>query len=197
MWKTSNNRVIVELEGLYDKEITVGGFTMQIDHVFRHMHNAVQKAKVIACPEGGELDVGDTVYVHHFVVEDERIVPVKDKEYRWLEYSQIYARVRDGILKALGYYVLVEPIKFDEAKFKKKTDSGLLLTQKAGTQNVDRVGVVAHVGDEAADSGIVVGDKIFFNKNCEYEINIEGKKMYRMEKRDVIAAIDPEIEFTV
>lgn len=197
MWKTSNERVIVELEGLYDKEITVGGFTMKLDHVFRKMFNAVQQAKVIACPEGRELEAGDTVYVHHFVVEDERIVPVKDKEYRWLEYSQIYARVRDGILKALGYYVLVEPIKFDEAKFKKKTDSGLLLTQKAGTQNVDRVGIVAHVGDEAAEAGIEVGDKIFFNKNCEYEITIEGKKMYRMEKRDVIVAIDPEIEFTV
>ena len=197
MWKTNNNRVIVELEGLYDKEVKVGDFVMKIDHVFRHLHNAVQKAKVIACPEESELEEGDTVYVHHFVVEDERKVPVKDKEYRWLEYNQIYARVRDGILKALGYYVLVEPVRFDESKFKKMTDSGLLLTQKAGTQYVDRVGVVAHIGIEAEESGIEVGDKIFFNKNCEYEINIEGKKMYRMEKRDVIAVIDPEIEFTV
>jgi len=197
MWKTSNNRVIVELEGLYDNEISVGGFTLKIDHVYRRLWNAVQKAKVIACPDGKEIVPGDTVYVHHFVIEEERIVPVKGKEYRWLEYNQIYCRVRDGILKALGYYVLVEPVMFDESKFKKKTDSGLVLTQKAGTEYVDRVGVVAHVGDEAAEAGIEVGDKIFFSKNCEYEIDIEGRKLYRMEQRDVIAAIDPEIEFTV
>jgi co-chaperonin GroES (HSP10) len=197
MWKTNNNRVIVELDGIYDKVIAVGDFVLKLDHVFRKLHNAVQKAKVVACPEGTELMVGDTVYVHHFVVEEERIVPVKDKEYRWLEYNQIYARVRDGILKALGYYVLVEPVKFDESKFKKKTDFGLVLTQKAGTEYVERVGTVLHVGDEAAKEGIEVGDKIFFNKNCEYEITIEGELMYRMEKRDVIAVIDPEIEFTV
>lgn len=197
MWKTSNNRVIVELKGLYDNEIKVGDFTMKIDHVFRRMHNAVQEATVVACPDGKELEVGDTVYVHHFVIEEERRVPTKDKEYRWLEYNQIYARVRDGILKALGYYVLVEPVKFDEVKFKKKTDSGIVLTQKAGTSYVDRVGIVAHVGDEAEAAGIVPGDRIFFNKNCEYEINIQGKKMYRMESRDVIAAIDPDVEFTV
>lgn len=197
MWKTNNDRVIVELEGLYDNEIKVGDFMMKIDTVFRRMHNAVQEATVIACPEGKELAVGDTVFVHHFVIEEERRVPVKGKEYRWMEYNQIYARMRDGILKALGYFVLVEPVKFDESKFKKKTDSGLILTQKVGTEYVDRVGVVAHVGDEAVEAGIEVGDKIFFNKNCEYEINIEGKKYYRMEKRDVIAAIDPEVEFTV
>lgn len=197
MWKTSNDRVIVELEGLYDDEIKVGDFTMKIDTIFRRHWNAVQQAKVVACPEGMELKVGDTVYVHHFVIEEERKVPVKGKDCRWLEYNQIYARMRDGILKALGYYVLVEPVKYDESKFKKETDSGLILTQKAGTEYVDRVGTVLHVGDEASDAGIDVGDKIFFNKNCEYEINIEGKKMYRMEKRDVIAAIDPEVEFTV
>ena len=89
MWRTNNDRVIVELEGLYDNEIKVGEFVMKVDTVFRKMHNAVQKAKVVACPEGKELVVGDTVYVHHFVVEDDRIVPVKDKEYRWLEYNQI------------------------------------------------------------------------------------------------------------
>lgn len=197
MWKTNNDRVIVELKGLYDDEIKVGDFVMKIDTVFRQMHNAVQEAVVIACPEGKELKEGDTVYVHHFVIEDERRVPVKGKEYRWLEYNQIYARVRDGILKALGYYVLVEPVKFDESKFQKETESGFILTQKAGTEYVDRVGFVAHVGEEAIAAGIEVGDKIFFNKNCEYEINIKGKKMYRMEKRDVIVAIDPEVEFTV
>jgi len=197
MWKTSNDRVIVELKGLYDNEIKVGDFTMKVDTIFRKLHNAVQEATVVACPDNKEIEVGDTVFVHHFVVENERIVPVKDKHYRWLEYNQIYARMRDGILKALGYFVLVEPVKFDEAKFKNKTDSGLVLSRKTGTEYVDRVGFVAHVGDEAFEAGVSVGDKIFFNKNCEYEININGKMYYRMEKRDVIAVIDPNVEFTV
>jgi len=197
MWKPKNDRVIVELEGSKDKFVNVGGVKMKIDTVFRQMWNAVQKAKVIACADGLDLEVGDTVYVHHFVIEEERRVPVKDKDYRWLEYSQIYCRVRDGIIKTLGYYILVKPIKYDESKFKKESDSGLLLRQKSGTEYVDRVGEVAHIGEEAREAGLEVGDKILFNKNCEYEINIEGQKLYRMERRDVITVIDPEIEFTV
>jgi co-chaperonin GroES (HSP10) len=197
MWKTKNNRVIVEVDGLVEKSVKVGKYEMQLDTAFRRLWNANQKCKVVAAPDGSDLDPGDTVYVHHFVIEDERRVPVAGKEYRWLEYNQIYCKVKDGIVKALGYYVLVEPVKFDESKFKKETASGLLLTRKAGTQNVDRVGVVAHIGQVAEEAGLKVGDKIFFNKNCEYEINIEGKKLYRMELRDVITVIDPDIEFTV
>lgn len=198
MWKTINNRVIVELtDKVFDNERKVGDFIMHVDTVFRKLHNAVQKAVVIACPEDGELLPGDIVYVHHFVVEEERRIKVKDKDYRWLEYSQIYYRVRDGIGKAVGYYVLVEPVKYDESKFKKKTDSGIALTSKAGTTYVDRVGKVAHIGKDAAQDDIEVGDLILFNKNCEYEIRIEGKMYFRMERRDVITTIDPDVEFTV
>lgn len=198
MWKTSNNRVIVELtDKMFDSERKIGDFIMHVDTVFRKLHNAVQRAVVVGCPENSELQPGDIVYVHHFVVEDERRIPVKGKNYRWLEYSQIYFRVRNGIGKALGYYVLVEPIKYDESNFKKESDSGLLLTKKAGTTYVDRVGLVAHVGKDAEEHGLEVGDKILFNKNCEYEIRIEGKMYYRMEARDVIATIPEDVEFTV
>jgi len=197
MWKPKHGRVIVELQGTQEKKIKVGGFELEVDTVFRRMWNAVQEATVVSASEGADLLPGDTVYVHHFVIEDERKVPVKGKDYRWLEYNQIYCRVRDGILKTLGYYILVEPVKYDESKFKKESDSGLVLTQKAGTEYVDRVGIVAHVGNDAEAHGINVGDKIFFNKNCEYEIKIQGKRLYRMEMRDVITVIDPEVEFTV
>lgn len=196
MWKPQNNRVIVELKGTQKKEIEIGGKTFILDSVFRRQFNAVQVATVIASGSD-ELIPGDKVYVHHFVIEDEKRVPVKEGDYRWLEFNQIYCRVRDGIIKTLGNYVLVKPIKYDESKFKKESDSGIILSTKAGTEYVDRVGEVAHVGPVAEAGGLEVGDKILFNKNCEYEIDIEGETLYRMEFRDVITVIDPEVQFTV
>src|SRR6056297_3024256 len=130
MFKPKNGRVIVELDDLYKKEIEIGGKKFLLDHKFRRMYNAVQNAIVVAADDNTELKKGDKVYVHHFVTEDEHRVPVKGKEYRWLEYKQIYCRVRNGILKTLSDFVLVEPIKYDESNFKKESNSGILLTRK-------------------------------------------------------------------
>jgi co-chaperonin GroES (HSP10) len=197
MWRPQNKRVIIELTSLYDNKVSVGGHELIIDHVFRRLWNAVQEGVVISCGEGCDLKPGDTVYVHHFIIEKEKRIPVKDKEYRWLDYNQIYCRVRNGKLKTLSNFVLVEPIKYDNSKFKKETESGLILTQKSGSENVDRVGIVYSIGDGAKNAGLSVGDKILFDKNCEYEIKIQDKILYRMELRDVITIIDPDVEFTV
>ena len=37
--------------------------------------------------------------------------------------------------------------------------------------------------------GISKGSKIGFTKNSEYEFEIEGKKLYRMQTRDICATI--------
>lgn len=197
MFKPKNKRVIVELESTTDKNINIGGKDYILDTAFRKLWNAVQHVIVVSRDKGCDVKPGDKVYVHHFVVEDERKVPTKGKDYRWLEYSQLYCRVRKGKIKTLSDYILVEPIQYDESKFKKSTDSGILLTRKAGTEYVDKVGTVKYIGRSARRKGLRVGDKILFNKNCEYQIKIEGEVLYRMEMRDVITVLDKNTEFTV
>jgi co-chaperonin GroES (HSP10) len=196
-FKPKNGRVIVELNKKLRDSVEIGGKTYILDNSFRKMFHAVQNAEVIACDDECDLDAGDKVYVHHFVIEDERKVPIKDKDYRWLEYSQIYCKVKDGILETLGNYILVTPVKYNDSNFKKYSDSGILLRQKAGSEDVERFGIVRSVGKEAKDKGIKEGDTIFFNKNCEYEIIIEGERLYRMEYRDVITVVDNDVEFIV
>ena len=192
-----NGRVIVELGKKFNDSISIGGREFILDNAFRKMFHAVQNATVIAYANGCDLNVGDKVYVHHFVVEDERAVPVKGKDYRWLEYSQIYCRVRDDKIKVLGDYVLVEPVKYNDSNFKKYSDSGILLHQKAGTEEVERFGTVKYVSEFAETNGLNVGDTIFFNKNCEYELTVEGERLYRMEFRDIISVVNSDVEFVV
>jgi co-chaperonin GroES (HSP10) len=195
-FKPQNKRVLLELDNLYNDKLDIGGVEFRVDTAFRRAFNVVQKATVIAADEDCDLIEGDTVYVHHFVAEEEKRFPVKDKEYRWLDYFQIYCRVRDGIMKTLGSFVLVEPIKYDESNFKKTITGGFMITGKSGTQYVDRVGRIFSKGEDVPNK-VDIGDLVFFNKNCEYEINIEGKNLYRMEYRDIITVIDEDIEFTV
>jgi len=193
-----NNRVIVELEEIYRKNIKIGDREFIVDPAFRKLWNAVQKAKVVSVdPNITDIQIGDTVYVHHFVSEEERKIPVNGKEYRWLEYNQIYCTVNHGKMKTLSKYVFIEPVTYDQVKFKNKTDSGFRLTKKADTDYIDRVGRVYDIGSMVPNGEIEKGDLVLFGKNCEYEISVEGKILYRMEFRDIVTVIDENEEFVV
>lgn len=195
MFKTFNKRVILELHNRVNNELEIGGKKFVLDTAFRPLWNAVQFGNVISAGEGSDLQPGDRVYVHHFVMEREHIIPVDGHKLSWVEYGQCYARVRDNEIKALGEYVLVEPMKYSDARVQNEI-SGLKLLNKSDNDEVERIGIASHVSDKGREYGINPGDVILFGKNCEYDIVIENKKYYRMHMADIITILGGDVKIS-
>lgn len=190
-----NYRVIITQEKRIQDTIQVGAKTFLLDNVFRSAWNTVQEAIVVACDPRCDLIEGDKVFVHHFVSEAEHKLPFMDVIQSWLEYSQIYARVRNGELKMINNYIFVEPIKYDNLKFFNE-DQGFLTHSKSGNEYVERIGIVRHISDSGKEAGLNEGDMVLFNKNCEYQIQVGEEKFYRMEIRDIITTIDKDTKIS-
>jgi len=188
-----NKRVIVKLDKRVNDKVKVGKFTFELDTAFRQFHNAVQRVTVVAVEDGYDLSPGDTVYVHHFVADRENRLPFKDGHYSFLEYINVYCKVEDGKIIMLSDWLLVEPVTADNEQFFDKSDYGLILSTRQGSDYLDRIGILRHLSDSARLAGLKEGDKILFGKNCEYDIKIDGTTYFRMEVRDVIVVLDDEV----
>lgn len=185
--KPLNNRTLVELEKRVNDEVMVGDRKFILDSVFREYWNTVQMASVVES-DMESLEAGDIVYVHHFVNAPEQRLPINGR-FSFLEFNQIYCRVRNDEMKVLANYVLVEPVTYGDTGIS-KSKHGLLLNTKSPNERIERVGIASLLSDNALEAGLKEGDKILFDKNCEYEILIDGKLYYRMELRDVITTLD-------
>jgi len=185
--KPLNGRTLVKVEKRLNDKVMVAGQEFILDPVFRHYWNTVQMAEVIASGRE-DLEPGDIVYVHHFVNAPEQMLPIKDNM-SYLEYNQIYARIRNGEMKVLSNFVLVEPVTYGQAGLV-TTKGGLIRSTHSAEDQVEKIGVAKFLSDHAEDEGLEEGELILFNKNCEYEILIGDNILYRMEMRDVITTID-------
>ena len=132
-----------------------------------------------------DVEPGDIVWIHHFV--DEQDIPWSEG-IGFIEYNQVYCKMSEGKLTTLGNFVLVEPITNAELGMT-RGPSGLITSMKKMTDNAERIGIVRLPSEQAVKFGLKDGDKILFNKNCEYEMLIDGKIYYRMELRDVIVTV--------
>jgi co-chaperonin GroES (HSP10) len=136
---------------------------------------------------------GDIVWVHHFV--DEQIIPI-GSNLSFVEYNQVYCRKRGEKLETLGNFILVEPITYGELGMM-RSESGIRLSTKNATDNAEKIGIARLLSDKAKEAGLKDGDRVLFNKNCEYEIDVDGKVYYRMELRDIICTVDPDQKINV
>ena len=192
--KPLNGRTLVKVEQRINDKIEIGGREFVLDSMFREFWNTVQMAEVIATGRE-DLQVGDIVYVHHFVNDKGQMLPLKGNM-SYLEYNQVYARVRDGEMKVLSNFVLVKPVTYGEAGLVEEK-GGLLMTTRSVSDKVEKVGVAVFLSDYAAEEGLLEGEIILFQKDCEYEILIGDQVLYRMETRDVITTLDSFDNFKI
>jgi len=193
--KPLNKRVIITQEKRINDTVKVGNKDFILDSAFRTAWNTIQEGIVHSVSSGCDLQPGDRVYVHHFVSEQEHKLPIEGGLYSWLEYSQIYSRIRDGKMKMLNNYLFVEPIRFDNTRFFNDIN-GFIAHTKSGGEYVERIGIARHISEACKEAGITEGDTILFGKDCEYQIDIDGHKLYRMELRDVITVLDDNVKIT-
>lgn len=187
-----NGRTIVERQSRHKDTLMVGGIEFRLDVAFRKYWHTVQMASVITAGRD-DLEPQDIVWVHHFV--EEQGLPFGGN-IAFVEYNQVYCRKRGNKLETLGNFILVEPITYGELGMM-RSESGIRLSTKNATDNAEKIGIARLLSDQAKKFGLKDGDRVLFNKNCEYEIEVDGRVYYRMELRDIICTVDPHQKINV
>ena len=183
----------VKVEKKTEDTVTVNGTEIMIDTSYDPLKLARQHGVVVetprSLPEGVNLDIkkGDTVYCHHFLTQDENEIKFYEQNLVYKIYwSDVYCRVRNGKLKMLHYWNLVEQKMEDEKDY--TTKSGILT--KPNMEEVELHGYIRYMNDWMRDQGIKEGDEVVFSENSEYDMNIMGQKLMRMRNFDILAKIE-------
>lgn len=193
-FKATNNRTVVSVAKRLEDEVAIGDRKFILDNAFRQYWNTVQMAEVIATGHP-EIEVGDIVYVHHFVSAPEQKLPVEGN-YSYVENSQIFCKMKGDKAISVGMHVLVEPITYGE-EGAAESSSGLLLSAKSPNDKLEQIGRVRHLSRFAKDMGLEEGDKVLFGRNCDYEILVDGKVFYNMNLQDVITVLGDEVKIKI
>ena len=183
---------LVRLPKRFKDTITVAGKELYLDNRFDEFNNRINEGEVVATPKKYDtgVSVGDTLYFHHHVVVDKGQKFQYDDESKdvYIVYynpedirnSQAIAYKHDGIVKELGW-ILLEPIEEEKETV---LPSGLILVEKEETPKKE--GRVAFDSLFFQENDVKVGDVVGFLKNRDYEIEIDGKKFWRMRHDDIV-----------
>jgi hypothetical protein len=143
--------------------------------------------KVIGLPgDGGEIQLGDIVLVHHntfrsyydFKGKLQKSANHVIHNIYYVEKERIYAYYRDSQENVFADYCFVEPIKRDEGGFQYSTRA-----------EKELVGKVALVGQGAIEQGIAIGDTVAFKPDSEYEFRINDVRHYRIPIKNIYAVL--------
>lgn len=183
---------LVRLPKRFKDTITVAGKELYLDNRFDEFNNRINEGEVVATPKKYDtgVSVGDTLYFHHHVVVDkgQKFQYDDDAKDVYIVYynpedirnSQAIAYKHDGIVKELGW-ILLEPIEEEKETV---LPSGLILVEKEETPKKE--GRVAFDSLFFQENDVKVGDVVGFLKNRDYEIEIDGKKFWRMRHDDIV-----------
>lgn len=131
-----------------------------------------------------EIQIGDTVMVHHNAFHEgaENKIDSSKNLYNLDKEFMIYCYIRDGKINMVSDFVFMEPVEAD----KKHTPAGIYLPFLKGPKQ----GVIRHMGKPIEDTqGISIGDTVVYTKAADYEMEVEGKLMYRMKQSRILAKV--------
>tara|TARA_Y100001938_G_C8086366_1_gene432305 strand:+ start:2165 stop:2746 length:582 start_codon:yes stop_codon:yes gene_type:complete len=123
------------------------------------------------------LKKGDKVYFHHHVIDERMASEFGGDNIYKAHYDQIYCYVRDGKITMLQDYVFVEPIELEDKIGK------IHIQSKESTKR----GKVKFCNQFSKDDGFKNGDEILFIKNANYDMIIEGERLFRMNNNEILA----------
>lgn len=169
------------------------GLDLYIDPDFNKYHNAVQFGIVEQTPcvisknfrNDVEIKIGDKVYFHHFVVQDNNEIEYNGKKCYKCNYKDIYCIVRDGQIIMLEDWIFSVPINKKSEEFVK---SGIYLPEF--NKKKIRQCKIVHVSKYAKRNGLKEGMIAIHIQGADYEMPVEGKKLLRMRTHFIIAAVE-------
>tara|TARA_R100000908_G_C3717967_1_gene121916 strand:- start:50 stop:736 length:687 start_codon:yes stop_codon:yes gene_type:complete len=189
-----NDCVLLQREKNTKDEVEAGDTKLYIDTSWYEYDHVIQHAIVKYVPKrissyfktNMELLPGDKVYCHHFVADEHNGIEIHGEKLSKLNYGMLYARVRDNKVHMLCDWVLVEIVKDKEEEL--KSEQGIWL--KTHEEKKEQIGRVKYVNSKSIDDGFKPGDTVFFIKDADYEMEVEGQKLYRMRNQDILAKVD-------
>lgn len=176
-----------EAKRLSIKDSLTGEYLL-IDTDFDKYQYSSQIAKVVGVPKlieksqgkyDTEIKEGDTILVHHFVLQDDMAVNVDEKTYYKAPYYHLFALVKDETIIPLESFLFVLPIEQEEV-FVGDIQVTFDVTEKQGC------GKVAFLSKQAQELGLQIGDVVFYTKNANYELNVGDTKYLRMRTRNIL-----------
>lgn len=181
---------IVHIPQAVKETVTVGGQEMYLSSKFSEFEHRIPQGTVVAVPAKHKtpVKVGDTVYLHHHVMVDGMQVMDEKKRHYRAEYdpsggfaTQVYAYENEEGLHMLTNWVFVEPVK----QPKKITSDIIEIVSLEPEEN--RYGRIMFDSDALAELGVKKGDIVLFSKNSDYEMEVQGKKVWRMYTDHIMA----------
>lgn len=194
--KTPKNKIIIQTDHKWcDTKVLEGGHVIHIATEYHPEEHASIEGTVVAVAEvvGNDLfrrhianivRPGDKIYFHYnqFLDEDNLFIH-NGMEYWMLDYMSAFCVERDGELIAIGDYVLVEPPKPEARK------SGLIVFAEGFDELPKQQGTLALIGSLPENYPALecqAGDTVWFQKDCEFENTIAGKKYWVMRQDNLM-----------
>lgn len=169
----------------------IGDVEIYIETKFNEFEHRVPYGEVLSVPLKYKtpVKVGDLLYVHHHVTMDES--NSLEKEEFMVRYhpdggfsTQCYAYKNENGLHVLTNWVLVEPV--NQPNQLKSEILELVRFDKVP----NRYGRIYCDSEALAELGVKKGDIVFFAENADYEMDFDGKKLWRMNTDHLLAVIN-------
>jgi len=162
----------------YDNIKNIGGLDF-ITSVSEEDHQASNRfATVISLPlhYNGEIEIGDTLLVHHNVFKfyNDMYGNIKSgksffkENLFFVEQDQFFLYKHNGEWNAHGKYCFVKPVLKKESFIDK------------GSKYEPLVGIIKYINKQLLSLGVNKGDEIIFEPDSEYEFTVDGEVLYRM-----------------
>lgn len=197
----TKHNLFVEMNDEFNSTITFkDGSQIYLDTSFEHYRHVRQNGKVYAVsPKVKGVKVGDTVWFHHFVPVTETIkgytvsthneylrkligkrlylVDAKDRNIGGAE--QLFLYENESGIHTYGETVMIRPIRLEIPK----TESGIFL--ESNEKDAVQEGIIAYTNESLEKFGFNVGDRVKFSKHSEYELDVNGELLWRMNTTDI------------
>lgn len=124
-----------------------------------------------------ELKIGDRVFCHHFLTDEDNLTKITGEELYRFTYEMIYCKY-NGKIEMLDGWNFVEPIE-------KEKPSSIIINPFKKKDTLK--GILKHTNPAMRELGAREDDVIYFSKASDYEMKAEGELFYRMSNEDIIA----------
>ena len=169
-----------------------------ISHDQYGTENATQDGIVRYAYEGCPVIPGDKIYGHHFMCDLENAYDINGVRMYKIHVRSLYCVVRDGEIAMVGHWNFITPIEIEE-----KTAGGIFIPQFVNVSNNpsasdykvkskfdEEKGHITHLSTGIMAKGVNKGDLVWWTKNSDYQMKVEGKIYYRMTDEDIVAVED-------
>ena len=165
------------------------GVHLVIDKKFDPYRHSTRFGIVAECPsrfsppsiDSEMIKKGDEVIFHHFVAQPKNQWYIDGKELYQAHFTQIFARVNEGYLQPINDWIFIEPIQETEDDIK---IGDLYLREHTDVKK--GFGTVVAASNLSKKNGVSVGDRLHIIKDVDYEMEIGGKKLWRVRLQQVV-----------